>query len=219
MADSPELLRGIEVSSAFTLGNINLVMQARAVFCGIVLYAVGIILSHREGRSIPKPVKSMSMPVTARLEGAGVEEQQQLEALHGVLTLFLMTQSRVTNVPLFTLFEIQWHILASMDLSATEISLTSIILQYSSFFAFGGSNSIASIDLSNAYNGVSGYNAGVVAILTFCSNWAGPLWWTTAALLLLGRRQQGQSKNLRQSQLLFTNLNARGSCSGVVTLE
>ncbi|KAL8791432.1 MAG: hypothetical protein Q9213_000048 [Squamulea squamosa] len=204
MADSPELLRGIQVSSAFTLGDLNLVMQTRIVFCGIVFYAVGIIISDREGRSNSKPVTRMSTPVMPRLISAGVEEQRKLEALHGVLTLFLMTQSRVTNVPLFALFEIQWQIIASMDLSDVEISLTSIILQYSSFFAFGGSNSISSVDLSNAYNGVSGYNAGAVAILTFCSNWAGPLWWTTAALLLLGRRQPGASKSLRQFQLLST---------------
>lgn len=53
----------------------------------------------------------------------------------------------------------------------------------------GGSNAISSIDLSNAYNGVSGYNVVMVGILTFISNWSGPLWWSSAVTLLLYRRK------------------------------
>ena len=96
-----------------------------------------------------------------------------------------MTQSRVTNVPLFLLFDIELHILSSLDLDCGEITLTSIIFQYASFFAFGGSNAISSVDLSNAYNGLSGYNFGAVGLLTFVSNWAGPIWWVSASNLLL----------------------------------
>ncbi|KAL8828892.1 MAG: hypothetical protein Q9170_006409 [Blastenia crenularia] len=114
----------------------------------------------------------------------------QMMSIHGILTLFLMTQSRVTNIPLFALFELQMKVLGSMDLSVCEISLTSLILQYTSFFAFGGSNAISSIDLSNGYNGVSGYNVAVVGILTFCSNWAGPLWWIVASMILLARSRR-----------------------------
>ena len=204
LADSPELLRGIEVSCALPWNATNLVMLARAVFWGLVIYTVGVILSGQGRWSSLKPVEKGSMSSIAWLKGGGGEQQGQMEALHGVLTLFLMTQSRVTNIPLFALLEIETQILASMDLSAREISLTSIILQYSSFFVFGGSNAISSIDLSNAYNGISGYNVGAVALLTFCSNWAGPLWWTTTTLLLLGRGRRDRSEGLRQSQLLST---------------
>ncbi|KAL8914117.1 MAG: hypothetical protein Q9171_001233 [Xanthocarpia ochracea] len=204
LADSPELLRGIEVSRAFPRDGTNLVMLVRAVFWGLVIYTVGIILSGQGRWSSLKPVEKGFTPIIARLKGGGGEQQGQTEALHGVLTLFLMTQSRVTNIPLFALLEIETQILASMDLSAREISLTSIILQFSSFFVFGGSNAISSIDLSNAYNGISGYNVGAVALLTFCSNWAGPLWWTTATLLLLGRGRRDRSEGLKQSQLLST---------------
>jgi len=101
------------------------------------------------------------------------------------MTLFLMTQSRVTNIPIFLLFELLLHAMRSMHLSSYEITLTSVLFQYASFFAFGGSNAISSVDLSNAYNGISGYNVIAVGILTFCSNWAGPLWWTSATVLLL----------------------------------
>ena len=96
-----------------------------------------------------------------------------------------MTQTRINNIPLFLLFEIQLHILTVLKLSPDEITITSIILQYSSFFAMGGSNAISSIDLSNAYNGISGFNVAAVGFLTFISNWAGAVWWSSAACLLL----------------------------------
>lgn len=66
-----------------------------------------------------------------------------------------------------------------------EISITSIVMQYMSFFAMGGSNAISSVDLSQAYNGVGGYNVGVVGILTFVGNWAGPIYWWFACLCCL----------------------------------
>lgn len=116
---------------------------------------------------------------------------------HAILTLFLMTQSRATNVPLFALFRLQQQILSSMFLSNTEITITSLLMQYTTFFAFGGSNAISSIDLSNAYNGVSGYNVIFVGILTFIGNWAGPIWWVSATYCLFNTKQkvQGQQRN------------------------
>jgi len=115
--------------------------------------------------------------------------------LHNLLTLLLVTQTRVTNLPLFLIFYIQLRILSSLDLDSTEITVTSTICQYGSFFAFGGSNAISSIDLSNAYNGVSGYNVVAVGILTFIGNWAGPIWWVSATNILLleeSRREKQQ---------------------------
>ena len=113
--------------------------------------------------------------------------------LHDLITMFLMTQSRVANIPLFLLFEFQYHCLKCLRLSDVELTLTILQLQFSSFFAFGGSNAISSVDLSNAYNGVAGYNVMAVGVLTFVGNWAGPLWWTSAiAILLSKRRTQGR---------------------------
>jgi ethanolaminephosphotransferase len=51
----------------------------------------------------------------------------------------------------------------------------------------GGSNSISSIDLSNAYNGVADYNIGAVGVLLFASNWTAAIWWCSATVLLLVR--------------------------------
>lgn len=65
--------------------------------------------------------------------------------------------------------------------------MTTLIMQYLTFFAFGGSNSISSVDLSSAYNGVGSYSVVMVGILTFVSNWAGPIWWVSASQLLQPR--------------------------------
>src|SRR5438034_7180282 len=73
-----------------------------------------------------------------------------------------------------------------------ELTITSLLLQYVTFFTFGGSNAISSVDLSNAYNGVGNYNLLVVGALTFISNWAGPIWWVSAThcLFLVSRQAQ-----------------------------
>jgi ethanolaminephosphotransferase len=86
-----------------------------------------------------------------------------------------------------------------------EITTTSLLLQYMSFFAFGGSNAISSVDLSSAYNGVSGYNVLAVGILTFVSNWAGPVFWTSATnVMLLRLHRQGQRNLLKQHLAMLT---------------
>ena len=111
-----------------------------------------------------------------------------LSTLHDLLSLFLVTQSRATNIPVFLLFYCQLMLLQQNgELSPSDLTVTSLVLQYSSFFVLGGSNAISSVDLSNAYNGISGYNVAAVGMLVFLSNWAGPIWWTSATALLMSR--------------------------------
>lgn len=81
---------------------------------------------------------------------------------------------------------------ASLDLSPTAITLTTLLLSQTSFYALGNSNAISSIDLSNSYNGISGYNVGAVGLLVFLSNWAGPVFWSLAGVILLGGHGQIQ---------------------------
>lgn len=102
-----------------------------------------------------------------------------------LLTLFLITQTRTTNIPLFLLFLIQLDLLSRLHLSLMQITITTLIFGQVSFFALGNSNAISSIDLSNAYNGVSGYNIIAVGVLVFLNNWAGPVWWSLAGVALL----------------------------------
>jgi ethanolaminephosphotransferase len=112
-----------------------------------------------------------------------------------LLTLFLVTQTRAPNIPLFLLLEVQrlcfMYLLpqptssAHAQSQALPVAFSSLLLSQTAYFAFGGSNSISSIDLSNAYNGVADYNIVVVGVLLFASNWAGAIWWCSAAVTLL----------------------------------
>ena len=132
---------------------------------------------------------------------------------HTILSLFLITQTRSTNIPLFFIFRLQEVMIEFLDLSDTEISVTSLLMQYSTFFALGGSNSIASIDLSSAYNAVSSYNVVVVAILTFISNWSGPIWWVSATYgLFYTKRRSGAWAHPAHIQLLtlFVSMSVLG---------
>lgn len=79
-----------------------------------------------------------------------------------------------------------------MNLSNIEITITSLLLEYTTFFAFGGSNAISSVDLSSAYNGISGYNVIAVGVLTFVGNWAGSIWWVSARHFLLRRKSEAR---------------------------
>jgi ethanolaminephosphotransferase len=116
-----------------------------------------------------------------------------MRILHHLYTLLALTQSRATNIPIFLLFGILQRYLEYLDLDAVEITTSSLLLQFASFFAMGGSNAISSVDLSSAYNGISDFNVVAVGVLTFISNWAGPVWWTSATnLLLLQNRAAGR---------------------------
>ncbi|CAM1510342.1 Fc.00g006770.m01.CDS01 [Cosmosporella sp. VM-42] len=127
------------------------------------------------------------------------------QLLHYLYILLAMTQSRATNIPLFLLSDVIFHFLKSTDSSVTEIATSAILFQYSTFFAFGGSNAISSVDLSSAYNGISGFNLIAVGFLTLVSNWAGPIFWTSATnLLLLQKYRQGQRDAFKQYLALQT---------------
>ncbi len=194
-ADSPELLDGLHLSFFLRpMKEASLIAQARALFVSIaaLLLLTSVPVIYKRASQAGKVEDISQPPISA---GMLTDEISDLRPLHDLFTLFLMTQSRATNIPLFLLFEIQYNVLDLVELSGVEMTLTSQLFQYTSFFAFGGSNAISSVDLSNAYNGVAGYNVVAVGILTFCGNWAGPLWWTSAtALLLSKRRNQGRGR-------------------------
>lgn len=128
-----------------------------------------------------------------------------MRTMHDLLVLFLITQSRATNIPLLLVFEVLFYLICNLDLNIVELTTTSLLLQFMSFFAFGGSNAISSIDLSSAYNGVSGYNVLAVGVLTFVSNWTGSIFWVSATnLMLLRMRRLGQKDLLIQHLSLLT---------------
>ncbi|KAK4165415.1 GPI ethanolamine phosphate transferase 2 [Cladorrhinum sp. PSN259] len=176
LEDAPEIVtdfirKVLELN--FTQGA-DLISRARAVFIGIGLLTGTTLIFMFSKRRI-----SLGQPGTY--------------TLLTLLTLLLVTQSRTTNIPLLLLSNLQFKLLLFQleGLSPAEISLSALLLQYSSFFAFGGTNAVSSVDLSSAYNGVAEYSALSVGILTFISNWSGPVWWMLAsAILLLSKREE-----------------------------
>ncbi|KAI1947587.1 major facilitator super transporter protein [Ophidiomyces ophidiicola] len=184
-ADAPELIRYTPVLDSIvkSVRGFTLLLQARVIFLGLT---VALIYNVYQKRKAAKKANSG-------------EQTDYASAFHSILSLFLLTQSRATNIPLFGIFQLQYDFLSSMDLSSVEISITSLILQYTSFFAFGGSNAISSVDLSNAYNGVSSYNVVLVGILTFVGNWAGSIWWVSATYCMI--REKGQKKKQKQQDV------------------
>ncbi|ODQ64768.1 alkaline phosphatase-like protein [Nadsonia fulvescens var. elongata DSM 6958] len=118
--------------------------------------------------------------------------------------VFFVNQSKTSNIPLFLFLGLLRDFLAKAinrsfifssksigdagrfyKVIITIISITGIIMQHVTFFAMGNSNSLASIDLSNAYNGVSEYNITLVGALTFLSNWVGPCYWSISTLMTM----------------------------------
>ncbi|KAF4916943.1 GPI ethanolamine phosphate transferase 2 [Colletotrichum viniferum] len=174
--DSPELVTGIPAAINVVLQGLTLVTRARIVFVGI-----GALAGYSTYIALSKPS----------------EAAQTAKLLHHLITLLVATQSRVTNIPLLLLFNVQLAFISSLGLDLPTLSTSSILLQFTSFFAFGGTNAISSVDLSSAYNGVAGFNVVAVGILTFVSNWAGPVYWTSATnLLLLRYRKLHNSRNV-----------------------
>lgn len=189
-ADAPELLRAFPILNPMVgfVSKYSLLKLAQVVFLG---------LTHLGACSIyyESPWKSAD------------HFKSFLDVFQDVLTLFLATQSRTVFVPLFLFFKLQLGLLRrARAYSVGEVTVMALLLQYASFFTLGGTNSIATIDLSNAYNGISGYNILAVGILTFISNWTGPIWWSfgTCQLLSNSDLRKGSWSFLLTSLATFT---------------
>ncbi|PVI02738.1 alkaline phosphatase-like protein [Periconia macrospinosa] len=177
--DAPELTGGINRDLLNWVAGLGLVGVARMVFGGIGLSAFWIAVAEW------KRAKGRRKNV----DGNG----DLAVALFDLLTLILLTQTKAQNIPLYLLFRLQFFFLSMLNLDPVSLTTTTLLLTQTSFFALGNSNAISSIDLSTSYNGISGYNVTLVGILLFVSNWAGPIYFTAAGILLLGGHGGAQS--------------------------
>ncbi|KAG7827203.1 hypothetical protein KL920_004863 [Ogataea angusta] len=106
-----------------------------------------------------------------------------------ILTTFtqlLISQTNFNNVPIFFLLLVillSFQKLVPLS-SLNAISLFTILMQNLSFFQFGFTNSLSSVDLTNSFNGLSSYNMIISGLLTFVCNWAAPIFWSLAYLHL-----------------------------------
>ncbi|KAG7290298.1 hypothetical protein NEMBOFW57_000297 [Staphylotrichum longicolle] len=207
LEDAPELVTEFARSLLklnFT-HDASLVARARAVFIGLGLLTaltVAFILARR------RISLGQSGPTT----------------LHPLLTLLLLTQTRPASIPLYLLSALPLRLLfvSLADLSPVEISTTVALLQHAAFFAAGGSNSIASVDLSSAYNGVASFHPATVGLLTFVGNWGPSLWWSLGGVLLLLRKREmmddgkGGGARLWKGHVAVLTVFAAGSVVGVM---
>lgn len=183
--DAPELVTGFARNLLELIRGPSLLARARAVLLGLALtsiYPIYLLVTGMQvGRKRGKPGSNDG----GKAAGPSRGQPAAMALLHNLYTVLALTQSRVTNVPLFLLFRLLQACLQRLDLDVVEVTTSAILLQFASFFAMGGSNAISSVDLSNAYNGISGFNVLAVGVLTFVGNWAAPIWWTSATNLLL----------------------------------
>ncbi|KAK4250523.1 GPI ethanolamine phosphate transferase 2 [Corynascus novoguineensis] len=186
LEDAPELVTDFARFSLrlnFTQ-DASLIARARAVFIGLALMTAVTILFMLARRRISVGQNGSSTLLT-------------------IYTLLALTQSRPQNIPLYLLFNAQRLVLSSSalaHLSPTELSATSLLLQHAAFFALGGTNSIASVDLSSAYNGVASFDVAAVGFLTFVGNWAGSVWWALATYVMLVEERSRRSRRERMAE-------------------
>ncbi|KAK5723061.1 major facilitator superfamily transporter protein [Elasticomyces elasticus] len=189
-ADAPELVQGLAVLLRQWTEPLGLVLQGQLTFSLIGVAAIATaVLSVGLARET----------AIGKADGPAVDVTLA-ERLHHLLTLFLITQSRAPNIPLFLGMEVQLLAFAALldnpahspkaqsprrnaSLYISELATSTVLCSHVYFFCMGGSNSISSVDLSNAYNGIANYNVVAVGVLLFSSNWAGPVWWCSAAVL------------------------------------
>lgn len=120
--------------------------------------------------------------------------QYLITDLANVVTLILMHQSRVEIIPIFLVFTVlrfayslifELDSQSNADLCLISISTFILCIQNLTFFSVGNTNLLATVDLSNAYNGIANFDLLLVAILTFVSNFATPIYWSLSGLKML----------------------------------
>ncbi|CDR44716.1 CYFA0S15e01882g1_1 [Cyberlindnera fabianii] len=114
--------------------------------------------------------------------------------IHNIITFTLIMQTSSSNIGIFlVLLGLKAQIgdvfesFGSVDSKTRTAYLTIVllVLQNLTFFSMGQTNSLNTVDLSNAYNGVKSYDLVAVGVLTFLSNFAGPIYWACAALPIM----------------------------------
>lgn len=145
-------------------------IQLSRIFSGgLLLFLVGRFLAARMGKL----------------------DRGALREIINLSTLFLIHQTKIEIIPIFIIFMIlksgYCRILDNLKNCVTErkvilITLFVLSLQNISFFSVGNTNLLATVDLSNAYNGILSYNIALVGGLTFVSNFAVVVYWSLSAL-------------------------------------
>lgn len=115
--------------------------------------------------------------------------------ISNISTIYLIHQSRFEVIPIFLVFFLVKY---SFTKSLTKLDLQNkidnlllvssvfvICIQNLSFFSVGNTNLLATVDLSNAYNGIKVYDVGLVGLQTFMSNFSVVIYWSISSLQII----------------------------------
>lgn len=222
--DTRELIPSYLIPFADGFAQVSVVTQAQLVFSTLLLIITYVILVRNPGLNKLGGMHSIicSDYHVSLLTPAIASGITKIQPFHDVLTILVATQSRLTNIPVIWFFNVMIITIDAMEFeSIVPIILTCLTMQHVSFFALGNSNAISSVDLSNAYNGVPSFNVALVGILTFLSNWGGPILWTSGTILLMStfmsRQLRKQAKAEREARDEDTSNKKKGT--GAITVD
>ena len=149
---------------------------------------------------IATAVCSLGKPLLYKILGQKGGNKGYTKNVFVLFTLLCISQTNYLNVPLYgIMFVIYYEFknLVPLDAknfeSSNYFAMLTLVLQNMSFFQFGSTNSLASVDLTNSFNGLTEYNVILSGILTFIANWSSPIFWAivyvTRSLDSLPRKQ------------------------------
>lgn len=135
-----------------------------------------------------------------------------LSNILAIVSFILISQTNYLNVPIFPLLYLIFYGFVAnspkISINSNAFNLFTILLQNLTFFQFGSTNSLSSVDLTNSFNGLTSYNMFLSGLLTYTCNWAGPIFWSVAHLCLVFskipvKEHQSLKWNILFDRLLF----------------
>ncbi|TID23845.1 hypothetical protein CANINC_003137 [Pichia inconspicua] len=133
-----------------------------------------------------------------------------LANVQAISVFFLLSQTHYLNVPLFAVMYVimtTFSAIAPSDCVHTNVfNVFTLLMQNLTFFQFGGTNALSSVDLTNSFNGLSEYNMIASGLLTYTCNWAGPLFWTLAHINMIFAKVETDKVEKVKWKILFDRL-------------
>lgn len=145
------------------------------------LFGYKLCAASDAGEWVPFTFENVSLIPLARLVFVAILGVMVWQRSMTSFELLLVMQTRPSNIPLLGVCVAVCYILDAARVDQNSKRFFYFAMQHSVFFASGGSNSVATVDLSQAYNGVSSYSIPIVALLTYLSNFSGPLYCSFAS--------------------------------------
>lgn len=115
--------------------------------------------------------------------------------ISNIVAIYLIHHTRQENIPMFLVFAlikysftkilVNSNLPANVDQTVIITSVFTLCLQNLSFFSMGNTNLLATVDLSNAYNGIKEYQVIPIGILTFICTYVGPIYWSLSSLQII----------------------------------